>query len=124
MTNLLDNALKFTPRGGQIEVRGHSHDKHVVIEVENDGVGIPPEDIVHLFERYWHRIDRKTFKKSNGLGLFLCKQIVDAHQGKIECESEVGKVTVFRLILPIKTGIEHLNAAKRQELTAQTRGKQ
>jgi signal transduction histidine kinase/DNA-binding response OmpR family regulator len=102
ITNLLDNALKFTPAGGNIDVSGRTDGDTVIIEVCDNGVGIPQNDQKHLFERYWHSTAKKTFKNSNGLGLYLCKQIIDSHHGKIECESEVGKLTKFKIVLPIK----------------------
>jgi signal transduction histidine kinase len=102
ITNLLDNALKFTPSGGKIEVVGNTDGNTVTIEVCDNGVGIPQNDQKHLFERYWHSTAKKTFKNSNGLGLYLCKQIIDSHHGKIECESEIGKITRFRIVLPTK----------------------
>jgi signal transduction histidine kinase/ActR/RegA family two-component response regulator len=115
ITNLLDNAIKFTPPGGTIEVRGYNSGSQVTLEVEDSGIGIPPADRAHLFERYWHGIGRKTFKNSNGLGLFLCKQIIDSHHGRIECESEVGKMTVFRICLPIDAKAKHTSE---QQLTS------
>jgi PAS domain S-box-containing protein len=100
--NLLDNAIKFTPTGGLIEVSGEREENGIVLRVKDNGVGIPLADRSHLFERYWHGTTRKTFKNSNGLGLFLCKQIMDSHHGRIECHSDVGKMTVFSITLPIE----------------------
>lgn len=100
VTNLIDNAIKYTPRGGTIEIRGRNNQQLVELEVCDNGIGIPDSDREHLFERFWHGSNRKTFKKSSGLGLFLCKRIMDSHRGTIECESEVGKMTVFRISLP------------------------
>jgi signal transduction histidine kinase len=101
--NLLDNAIKFTPAGGLIEVSGEREENCVVLRVKDNGVGIPLADRSHLFERYWHGTTRKTFKNSNGLGLFLCKQIMDSHHGRIECHSDVGKMTVFSITLPVES---------------------
>jgi signal transduction histidine kinase len=116
ITNLLDNAIKFTPPDGTIEVRGHTQDGQVILAVEDSGMGIPPEDRAHLFERFWHGVGRKTFKKSNGLGLYLCKQIIDSHHGRIECTSEVGKMTIFRICLPIESKSD--NADHPKQLTS------
>lgn len=101
ITNLLDNSIKFTPQGGSIEVSGSADGLHLVLEVTDSGTGISLEDQKHLFERYWHGSSHKSFKRSSGLGLYLCKQIVEAHKGQIECESEVGKMTRFRVRLPL-----------------------
>ncbi len=102
LTNLLDNAIKFTPVGGTITVTVTSSDSEVVLDVTDTGVGVPPEDLKVLFDRYWHGRAHKTYKASSGLGLFLCRQIVDAHSGRIECTSEVGKMTSFKVYLPLK----------------------
>lgn len=103
ITNLLDNSLKFTPSGGSISVRAQNCDEFVSIEVSDTGVGIKPEDQAYLFERYWHgKGHTKTFKGSSGLGLYVCRQIVEAHHGRIECDSEVDKLTTFRVTLPVR----------------------
>ena len=119
ITNLLDNALKFTPTGGVINVYARLEGTSVVVEVCDNGVGIPESDQKHLFERYWHGTAKKTFKNSNGLGLYLCKQIIDSHHGRIECESQVGKMTTFRIVLPAKRqATANLTAPKHAEITA------
>jgi signal transduction histidine kinase len=102
VTNLLDNAIKFSHRGGVIYVTASKHGKEIVLAVEDQGIGIDEKDRPHLFERFWHgtRELRKSFKGSSGLGLYLCRQIVEAHGGRIECESEVGKRTKFVVRLP------------------------
>jgi len=111
LTNLLDNAIKFTPMGGTIEVSVSADNDEVVLEVADSGVGVPPEDLQRLFERYWHGRAHRTYKASSGLGLYLCRQIVDAHKGRIEVESEVGKMTTFKVYLPI---------VQRESVTEQT----
>lgn len=98
--NLLDNAIKFTPRGGTITVKARNDGDSVLLEISNPGDGISPEDLSQLFERYWHKPTRQGGKASCGLGLYLCKQIVDAHGGRIECESEPAQVTTFKVRLP------------------------
>ena len=101
LTNLMDNAIKFTPAGGTVEVGVAMVGDEVMFDVTDSGVGVPPEDLKRLFDRYWHGRSHKAYKASNGLGLYLCRQIVDAHKGRIECVSEVGKMTSFRVYLPI-----------------------
>jgi signal transduction histidine kinase len=100
LTNLIDNAIKFTPHGGTVEIGATSEDPEVVIEVTDTGCGITEEDQRRIFERYWHSRG-KTHKASRGLGLYLCRQIVDAHGGRIECKSEPGKFTTFTVHLPL-----------------------
>ncbi|HEY9754904.1 MAG TPA: ATP-binding protein [Oculatellaceae cyanobacterium] len=119
ITNLLDNSLKFTPHGGAIDVFANNDGTNAVIEVCDNGQGVPEEDKKHLFERYWHGTAKKTFKNSNGLGLYLCKQIIDSHHGRIECESEVGKMTKFRIVLPAtRHNSPNLVAPKPEKITA------
>ena len=104
ITNLIDNSLKFTPRGGTITVRARNdRDSFVVFEVADTGIGIKAEDKKHLFERFWHGRGERSYKGSNGLGLYLCRQIIESHHGQIECQTIVGKMTTFRFTLPIKS---------------------
>lgn len=102
VTNLLDNAIKFSYRGGTIAVTASKQGKEVALTVKDEGVGIADQDRPHLFERFWHGSSnlRKSLKGSSGLGLYLCRQIVEAHGGRIECESELGKWTKFVVSLP------------------------
>lgn len=105
LTNLLDNAIKFTPKGGTVEAAVSVDSVELLLEVRDSGVGVPPEDQKRLFDRYWHGRSHKAYKASSGLGLYLCRQIVDAHQGRIECHSEVGKMTSFKVYLPLNQSI-------------------
>lgn len=100
LQNLLDNAIKFTPQGGTIAVRLFSRDDGVVLEIQDSGPGINAEDHVRLFKRFSQCEAGKRHSGGSGLGLYLCKQIIDAHHGTIECESEVNKETIFRIKLP------------------------
>ena len=90
--NLLDNALKFTPKGGRIEVRLASDP--FSLSVANTGCGIPAADIPHVFKRFW-RGDGSRSLPGNGLGLALVKAIVTSYGGSVKCESTPGEWTVF-----------------------------
>lgn len=90
--NLLDNALKFTPKGGRIEVRLASNP--FSLSVANTGPGIPASDIPHVFKRFW-RGDGSRSLPGNGLGLALVKAIVTSYGGSVKCESTPGEWTVF-----------------------------
>jgi signal transduction histidine kinase/DNA-binding response OmpR family regulator len=104
ITNLLDNSIKFTGKGGVIEVRVHRDGDEVFLEVQDNGIGISEKDQAHLFERFWHGTGvAKAHKGSSGLGLYLCRQIVEAHGGRIECHSQPEKTTIFVVSLPAKT---------------------
>jgi signal transduction histidine kinase len=99
LNNLLSNALKFTPEGGQIFVGAGSNGKHVEIWVRDTGVGIPAQEIAQIFEKYKQTTSGATSEhKGTGLGLVICKMIVEAHGGTIRAKSERG--TIFTFTLP------------------------
>ena len=102
ITNLLSNALKFTPAGGTVEIRTGSDDSRVYLYVKDSGIGIAPEDHARVFERFV-QLDGSTARKysGTGLGLSLVKEIVELHGGKIQIDSEVGKGATFWFWLPI-----------------------
>ncbi len=96
--NLLGNAIENIPANSLITLRGNNHADHVVIEVEDNGPGISPETLPHLFERYF--IGDHTRKKiGTGLGLYICKMIMELHMGDISVKSELEKGTCFSIIL-------------------------
>jgi signal transduction histidine kinase len=99
LSNLLSNAMKFTPAGGKIEVRAHAEASHVRFEVRDDGPGIAREHIKHLFDRYW-KADIGG-RKGSGLGLYIAKGIVDAHGGRIWVDSEPGRGSAFFFEIPM-----------------------
>jgi signal transduction histidine kinase len=99
--NLLTNALKFTPRGGRVEVRGSEGDGVVRLQVRDTGMGISGEDQQHLFERFFRTSEAQTEAiQGTGLGLSIVAAIVEAHGGSIEVESELGVGTTFTVVLP------------------------
>jgi PAS domain S-box-containing protein len=98
--NLLDNALKFTPDKGAIEVRLLVQDGQVVIEVEDNGAGIANDELPYLFKRFSQGKAGRRCTGGTGLGLYLCRQIAEAHGGTIHCQSNLPFSTVFRLCLP------------------------
>jgi PAS domain S-box-containing protein len=100
LANLIGNALKFTPGGGEITVRARSTNAEVLISVADTGRGIAVEDLPMLFDRFWqaHRSDRE---RGTGLGLAIAKGIVEAHGGAIRVESAPGEGSVFSFTLPV-----------------------
>jgi signal transduction histidine kinase len=96
--NLLDNAVKFTPEGGRIELRARGSDDEVVFEVADTGPGVSEEVQAHLFERFWQA--RRADQRGLGLGLTIAQGIVQAHGGRIWVESEEGKGSRFYFSLP------------------------
>ena len=100
--NLLDNAVKFTPEGGYIEVTSICDSEKIIVKIRNSGKGIPPEEIDKIFERFY-KIDksRSYDVKGAGLGLYLCKTIIDLHGGQIAVRSVVDQYTEFIFQLPV-----------------------
>lgn len=103
-SNLISNAIKFTREGGEIEVgAAQVNGTGTTVWVKDSGVGIPPAEIGHLFQKYCQTASGKNAKeKGSGLGLVICKMIVEAHGGKIWVESKEGKGTGFFFSLPAK----------------------
>ena len=96
---LLDNAVKYTPTGGRVAVRaGNLDEGRIVVEISDTGPGIAPEDIAHIFERFW-RADPARSTGGTGLGLSLAKAIAEAHGGRLEVDSIVGRGSTFRFTL-------------------------
>lgn len=98
--NLLDNALKFTPEGGKINLRVAPTNGSVCVEIEDNGPGMSPDELARIFNRFAQGRAGRRFSPGTGLGLFLCKQIVEAHNGKIACQSKEGKGTKFLITIP------------------------
>lgn len=99
LSNLLGNAIKFTPAGGGLGVSTESRGREVLVHVTDTGPGIPSTDQAHVFERYWQA--RETASKGNGLGLFIAKGIVEAHGGSIGVHSTPGLGATFWFTLPV-----------------------
>lgn len=102
--NLLENALRYTDRGGQITLRLAAAAGRTVLAIRDTGIGIPAEHIPHLFERFY-RVDRARTRheSSTGLGLPIVKQVVDAHGGVIRVESQLSVGSTFTVELPTLT---------------------
>ncbi|QHF04256.1 GAF domain-containing protein [Pseudomonas asturiensis] len=98
LSNLIGNAIKFTPKLGKIGVAAMSNGEDIVFTVRDSGEGIPPDQLPHIFERYW------TVKEGNpsgtGLGLYISQGIIKAHGGVLAAESEVGHGSEFRFTVP------------------------
>jgi signal transduction histidine kinase len=103
LTNLMDNAIKYSPQGGRIAISGKKMDHQVKVTLKDDGLGIPPEELEHLFEKFY-RVEKGHSRQipGTGLGLYICKSIVEAHGGKMEASSQVGKGSEFSFILPLE----------------------
>ena len=99
---LLDNALRFTPAGGKVELSAQQTNKSIEIKVSDTGAGIQAKHLPHLFERFYQVTSPKnTASRSNGLGLSIAKTLIETHNGTIQIDSEVGKGTRAIINLPI-----------------------
>jgi two-component system phosphate regulon sensor histidine kinase PhoR len=101
--NLLDNAVKYSGEGGEIRLQAQSRNDEVILSVSDRGVGIGKEDLPRVFERFY-RVDKARSRElgGTGLGLSIVKHIAQLHGGRVEAESEVGKRTTIRVVLPAR----------------------
>jgi two-component system, OmpR family, sensor kinase len=99
-SNLLANAVKYSPAGGRIEVTLRAEGEELVLSIQDRGIGISPADVAAIFERY-HRGSNTAGVVGTGVGLFLVKMVVDLHGGRIGVESELGRGSTFVVRLPI-----------------------
>ncbi len=102
VVNLLDNAVKYTAPGGKVNLRVSGQDGKAVLEVEDNGMGIPAEAQAHIFERFF-RVEQARSRESGGagLGLSIVKSICAAHGGQVTVQSSEGKGSCFRVELPL-----------------------
>jgi signal transduction histidine kinase len=104
LTNILDNALRYTPEGGRVDIATKQNDDQIEITIEDSGDGVTPENATHLFDRFY-RADQSRTRDSeaggSGLGLAIAKSIVEMHKGKIWAESETGKGLRVVIQLPV-----------------------
>ncbi len=100
VTNLLSNALKYSPPDAPVVVRLQAHEKEIVLSVSDRGPGLAPESIPHLFQRFY-RVDPGSRIEGMGLGLYIARLIVEAHGGRIWAESEPGQGSTFSVALPV-----------------------
>lgn len=104
LANLLSNAMKYSPHGGEVTVGVRQEDTEVIVWVADQGIGIPPVALPKLFSKFF-RVDNEQTKKirGTGLGLALVKEIIEEHQGRVWVESELGKGSTFFFSLPVAT---------------------
>ncbi len=99
LSNIFSNAVAYTRGGGKIQIRTYTRQNEVCIDVLDSGIGIVPEELPRIFERFY-RSDKARSTRGTGLGLSIALKIIEAHHGKIEVESTVGVGSLFRICLP------------------------
>jgi signal transduction histidine kinase len=102
LINLVANAIRYSTEGDTISIIAKQIDENIEIEVVDTGEGISPDDLTHIFERFWRADKSRTHTdgSGHGLGLSIAQQLVRAHGGEIEAESEIGVGTKFRITIP------------------------
>jgi len=103
ITNLINNAVKYSPQDSIINVACVTVNDMAILSVQDQGIGIAPDNIEHLFDRFY-RVESKDTKSISGfgIGLYICKEIIDRHKGTIAVKSEVGKGSIFYFTLPVE----------------------
>jgi signal transduction histidine kinase len=100
VANLVDNAIKYTPSGGRVEIAATRAEREVHLSVRDNGIGIPADELPRIWDRLY-RGDKSRSQRGLGLGLSLVKAVVQAHQGRVEASSDPGGGSVFSLSLPL-----------------------
>ncbi|MGJ3238772.1 MAG: ATP-binding protein [Anaerolineae bacterium] len=112
LSNLLSNAIKYSENGGQVKIKVDVSQDHIQITIHDNGIGIPPADLPHIFERFY-RVEHESTRQieGTGLGLSIVKSIVEQHGGTIVVESVLAQGSTFTINLPNHTQQEHLSDA-------------
>ncbi|MEZ4645661.1 MAG: ATP-binding protein [Chloroflexota bacterium] len=101
--NLVSNALRHTPAGGVIRMAAQGENEHLLLQIQDTGAGIAPEDLPHVFDRFYRGDKARSEGGESGLGLAIARSIVEAHNGRIRATSILGQGTTFTISLPAKT---------------------
>jgi two-component system phosphate regulon sensor histidine kinase PhoR len=101
LANLIDNAIEFTPKGGEINVRAATEDGQIILQVSDNGMGIPLADQPYVFDKFYRASNIPPELPGAGLGLSIVKSIVENHRGRIWVESTVGQGSTFTVVLPV-----------------------
>jgi two-component system sensor histidine kinase BaeS len=113
--NLVSNALRYTPPGGRISLGATQQESHVLLTVQDTGDGIPPDELSHVFERFYRGdAARQESGEGSGLGLTIAKSIVELHNGTISVKSILGQGTTFTIVLPVDSDGQDTSEEARQ----------
>jgi two-component system, chemotaxis family, CheB/CheR fusion protein len=113
LLNLLVNAITFSGGSGPIEIALRQVDRFAEVEVRDQGPGIPPHVLPHVFDRFYRVDEQRSAREGLGLGLFIAREVVSAHEGRIEVESEIGTGATFTVTLPL---LESSGVAEREPI--------
>jgi two-component system NtrC family sensor kinase len=100
LDNLIGNAIKYTPPGGRIHIGLRTEENQVILQISDNGPGIPPADQPHIFEKFYRGENVPDGVTGSGLGLAIVKSIVESHQGRVWVESKLGQGTIIFVVLP------------------------
>ena len=101
ISNLINNAIQYTPANGVVTIRLESSDRNAIITIQDNGIGIAPEDLPHIFDRFYRvQADRSRNTGGTGLGLAIVKAIVQAHHGNIQVDSQLDRGSKFTVTFP------------------------
>jgi two-component system NtrC family sensor kinase len=101
LNNLISNAIKYTPGGGEITILARAEGGQIITQVKDNGPGIPPADQPYIFDKFYRASNIPIDTPGTGLGLAIVKSIVESHQGRIWVDSIPGEGTAFTVVLPI-----------------------
>jgi len=121
ITNLVLNAIKYTPECGAVELIAGQQGDEVCVTIRDTGIGIPPEDLPHIFKEFYRASNARAMEKDGtGLGLSIVKQIVDRHGGRLEARNREGGGSEFTLTLPVKPGLTTKRTSSAQSVIQET----
>ncbi|MBQ6001159.1 MAG: HAMP domain-containing protein [Clostridia bacterium] len=116
--NIVDNAVKFTPQGGELSITLEKRDRQAICTIRNSGEGVPPADLPHLFDRFYKTDKSRSLdRRGSGLGLYIAKTVIDRHGGTIRAESEQGSYCSIIFTLPL-----YLQRSGLPSISGKTRG--
>jgi PAS domain S-box-containing protein len=123
LDNLIDNAIKYSPAGTEILISARQVDKELVISVADQGQGIPADELTNVFDRMY-RIEKRLSSDTDGmgLGLSICKRLVESHGGRIWAESEVRKGSTFHFALPLTPAVTRVKSGHKDAINKTTPG--